>query len=93
MGQRYPRPSARAQEIETIEQAVASIRSALDVLRQAGSEPADQDQNQSILNASIEQVRAAAAAIASAAEQWPATPVSSDAPTAAPTKNPRRSTG
>lgn len=93
MGQRYPRPAARAQDIQVIEQAVASIRSALDVLRQAGSEPADQDQNQSVLNASIEQVRAAAAAIASAAEHWPATPVSSDAATAAPAKNARRSTG
>jgi len=93
MGQRYPRPSAPAQEIEVIEQAVASIRSALDALRQAGSEPADQDQNQSVLNASIEQVRAAAAAIASAAERWPATPVSSDAPAGTPAKTPRRSIG
>jgi hypothetical protein len=90
MGQRYPRPAARAQEIQAIEQAVASIRSALDVLRQAGTEPADQ--NQSVLNASIEQVRAAAAAIASATEHWPATPVSSD-DAAAPAKNTRRSTG
>ncbi|MBN9560606.1 MAG: hypothetical protein J0H14_07745 [Alphaproteobacteria bacterium] len=92
MGQKYPRPAARDQEIQVIEQAVASIRSALDVLRQAGSEPADQDQNQRVLSASIEQVRAAAAAIASAAEHWPATPVSSD-DAAAPPKNARRSTG
>lgn len=91
MGQKYPRSSARAQEIEAIEQAVASIRSALDVLRQAGSQ--SQDQDRSVLNASIEQVRAAAAAITSATEQWPATPVSSDTPTTAPARNTRRSTG
>ena len=93
MGQTHPRPSSRAQEIDTIEQALASIRSALDVLRRAGSEPRDPEQGGAALDDSLARVRAAAAAIASATERWPATKVASEEAPPPTAPGERRGTG
>ena len=70
-----------------------SVRSALDVLRRAGSEPRDREQGGGALNESIAQVRAAAAAITSATERWPATKVASEEAPPPPAPEERRGTG
>ena len=92
MGQTHPRPSSRAQEINTIEQAIASIRSALDVLRRAGRSRATPS---SAAPPSMTRSRGCgrAAAIASATERWPATKVGSEEAPPPPAPGERRGTG